>query len=780
MWARAELRARWKAWFLLGVLAGVVLGVAAAGWAGARRTERAIPDAVRAMDLPTAALLANDPAFGAEQRAAVAKLPGVERVYPFEVAFTTQIIRPRVTNELGSLYALDAATMRAFARPLVAGRMPDPRRADEAVVNEVMRDRFGLDIGATMIVGSDAVKPEDLPPGLEVPGGATRIRQEMRVVGISKSVSSDADWTPSSGYYRKHGSQMPGIVNVFVDLRGGAAAIPKFTAEASEILGHPVNVEDSSDLYGIRKASNVTDFEGDGLLLFAFAALVGGGVLVGQALVRAVSASAGDLPTWRAIGADRRLAMGALVLPSLASACVGAVVCVGVAIALSSRFPLGTARDYDLDLGTHADWLVLGTAVAVVLVAALTIAGVTAWWRVTRTESEVRRPSIVDRMVAPLSRTPALMIGARLASEPGHGRRAVPVRSALVGAIAGVIGVVGCLTFRAGIQDAVHDPTRSGVVWDYVLAAGESVVPRSTQQAVVGGKDVAAAIEARWERAVPIDGHPTPTFGVRTVKGSLPLVVLTGRAPDGPDEIAFAPTTMKSLGVSVGDRVGVGQPERQVTVVGEALLPATSHTDYDQSGWMTAAGLTRAVGPPSDNGEDYLLVEWAPGTDVAAAEQRVVQIGGRDLFAEAAVLPTAVADLSRIDDLPLALGAFFALLACATVAHALVTTVRRRRHDLAVLRAVGFTRRQTRGAIAWQSSLLAIVGLIVGVPVGIAVGRLTWRWLADEFPIVYSPPAALLAVLIVAGVALAIANALAAGPAHAATRIRPAEALRVE
>ena len=45
-----------------------------------------------------------------------------------------------------------------------------------------------------------------------------------------------------------------------------------------------------------------------------------------------------------------------------------------------------------------------------------------------------------------------------------------------------------------------------------------------------------------------------------------------------------------------------------VTVVGEALLPATSHTDYDQSGWMTAAGLARAVGPPSDNGEDYLLL----------------------------------------------------------------------------------------------------------------------------------------------------------------------------
>ncbi len=70
-----------------------------------------------------------------------------------------------------------------------------------------------------------------------------------------------------------------------------------------------MNVEDTYDLYGIRKALNVTDLERDGLLLFALAALIGGGVLVGQALVRAVSASAADLPTWRAMGADRPLAV---------------------------------------------------------------------------------------------------------------------------------------------------------------------------------------------------------------------------------------------------------------------------------------------------------------------------------------------------------------------------------------------------------------------------------------------------------------------------------------
>lgn len=782
MWARAELRARWKAWLLLGILAGVTVGMAAAGWAGARRTERAVPDTVVAARIPTAALLANDPGFGPEQRAEIAKIPNVTAAYPFLVGFSTQVFSPpRLGNESPSIFPVEPASIPILTGPLVAGRLPDPDRADEIVVDENTRDQFGLDVGSTMVLGQEVQPGEEIPPQFEPVDGATSFRERMKVVGIAKSTSSELAWTPSSGFYAKYGSHMPSLVNEFVDLRDGRAGIPAFNQRVNRILGHPVNVEDTYELYGIRKALNVTDLERDGLLLFALAALIGGGVLVGQALVRAVSASAADLPAWRAMGVDRPLALRALVVPAVVSAVVGAATAIVVAVALSSRFPLGTARDYDLDLGTHADWLVLGVAAATVLAAVLAVAAIAAWWRVTRPAPETTRPSYVDRIVAPMSRAPTLMIGARLAGEPGRGRRAVPVRSALVGAIAGMIGVVGCLTFRAGIQDAVAEPTRSGVVWDYELAAGEAVVPRATQQAVTNRKDVAAALDARWERAVPVDGRPTPMFGIRTVKGSLPLVMLRGRAPEGPDEAAFAPTTMRSLRLSIGDRVRVGDDgARSVTVVGEALLPATSHTDYDQSGWMTAAGLSRAVGPPSDNGEDYLLVKWAPGTDVAAAEQRVAEIGGDELFAQAAVLPTAVADLARIESLPLALGAFFALLACATVAHALVTTVRRRRQDLAVLRAIGFTRRQTRGAIAWQATLLAVGGLVIGVPVGIAVGRVAWRWLADDFPIVYVPPAAVLAVLAVAGIAIALANLLAAGPAHAATRIHPAEALRVE
>ena len=109
-----------------------------------------------------------------------------------------------------------------------------------------------------------------------------------------------------------------------------------------------------------------------------------------------------------------------------------------------------------------------------------------------------------------------------------------------------------------------------------------------------------------------------------------------------------------------------------------------------------------------------------------------------------------------------------------------MTTVRRRRYDLAVLRSVGFTRAQSRGAIAWQATLLAVLGLLVGVPLGVVVGRVVWRSVAEDFPVAYVPPIEVLALLVVVPVALLVAQALAAGPAHAATRIQPAQTLRTE
>jgi putative ABC transport system permease protein len=129
---------------------------------------------------------------------------------------------------------------------------------------------------------------------------------------------------------------------------------------------------------------------------------------------------------------------------------------------------------------------------------------------------------------------------------------------------------------------------------------------------------------------------------------------------------------------------------------------------------------------------------------------------------------------------PLALAAVLALLAVATVAHALVTAVRRRRRDLALLKTLGFTRRQVSAAVAWQATTFGLVALVIGVPVGVVVGRWAWTALADNLGTVAQPIVPVVALVLAAPLVLMIANAVAFVPGRIAARLRPAAVLRSE
>src|SRR6185437_534557 len=134
------------------------------------------------------------------------------------------------------------------------------------------------------------------------------------------------------------------------------------------------------------------------------------------------------------------------------------------------------------------------------------------------------------------------------------------------------------------------------------------------------------------------------------------------------------------------------------------------------------------------------------------------------------------APITTLEDLrvlPTALGGFLALLAFGAVGYALSTAVRRRGRELAVLRTLGVTRRQARLVIVTQATLLAVVGLAAGIPLGLAVGRAVWRVVADFTPFAYQPPASPWALALIAPAALVAANLLALWPARRAARLRP-------
>jgi hypothetical protein len=87
---------------------------------------------------------------------------------------------------------------------------------------------------------------------------------------------------------------------------------------------------------------------------------------------------------------------------------------------------------------------------------------------------------------------------------------------------------------------------------------------------------------------------------------------------------------------------------------------------------------------------------------------------------------------------------------------------------------------QTRMAVATQASVLAVIGLAFGVPIGVALGRAIWRVVTGFTPLAYHPPLAVLALLLIGPIALLAANTLAAWPQHRATRPGAAQALRTE
>ena len=84
---------------------------------------------------------------------------------------------------------------------------------------------------------------------------------------------------------------------------------------------------------------------------------------------------------------------------------------------------------------------------------------------------------------------------------------------------------------------------------------------------------------------------------------------------------------------------------------------------------------------------------------------------------------------------PLALALAVAGAAVLSLALALLASVRQRRHELALLKTLGLTRRQVLAAVAWQASMILVIAALIGVPLGWppAIGRgppspPPWAW----------------------------------------------------
>src|SRR4029077_3494138 len=123
---------------------------------------------------------------------------------------------------------------------------------------------------------------------------------------------------------------------------------------------------------------------------------------------------------------------------------------------------------------------------------------------------------------------------------------------------------------------------------------------------------------------------------------------------------------------------------------------------------------------------NFFLLRYRPGADLAAGAAKITASlqksgcpGGSCIVSPVAdQRPGDIKNYAAIRDTPLALAAVLGVLAVGTLAHVLLTGVRRRRRDLAVLKTLGFTRWQVLRTVGWEASALAAAALLAGIPLG--------------------------------------------------------------
>jgi ABC-type lipoprotein release transport system permease subunit len=83
-------------------------------------------------------------------------------------------------------------------------------------------------------------------------------------------------------------------------------------------------------------------------------------------------------------------------------------------------------------------------------------------------------------------------------------------------------------------------------------------------------------------------------------------------------------------------------------------------------------------------------------------------------------------------------------------------------------------------AVGSQAAGLVAASALIAIPAGVLVGRWSWNFFADRVGALAVPIVPAIQVVVVVAGGLLIALGVAAGPARAASRVKPAVIFRVE
>jgi hypothetical protein len=532
---------------VLTLLVAVSSGVVLTTLAGARRTDTVIRRLQARVHDADVMVLPNKPGF---DWGPVSRLPSVMTLGTFALPFGGPQLDVGSFDEFGVLAANTEQNVTIDRPALTRGRFPDTNNALEALGSPGWIDEHGAHVTVKLPTKAQIGADGSVPPNTRYAGPTFRVHIVGEGLNTFGMVGPKPTFEFSYGFFRDYVKPLfPYYANARVRLRGGEAAIPQFRRELAA-LTHDPDIDVVNWHEYVRGAQQSASFTATGWLLFALVALLASLVLVGQAFARYCAAAVDDLRTLGALGLDPRQSRLAAAFGPALAAVAGCVLGVAGALLATPVFPTGLGRLYEAERGIRLDPLaMLGGGGLLVLIALLG-----SWWasRVPDWAREVARDrrSMVATAAARAGLGVVAVLGTRFALEPGRGKNRVPVRPALVGAIAGLIGVVGALTFRAGLDDTVGDPVRFGQTLPLaVLVAfgGQTTSPADDAQIRKAAKspDIAVLNDLRVG-VFAVNGREVSSFSLDPLKGRVHVVTLSGRPPAAVDEISLGPPPTSS------------------------------------------------------------------------------------------------------------------------------------------------------------------------------------------------------------------------------------------
>jgi ABC-type antimicrobial peptide transport system permease subunit len=525
-------------------------------------------------------------------------------------------------------------------------------------------------------------------------------------------------------------------------------------------------------------------------------------LIAGQLIARRLRSDAEERVVLRALGAGPATVTIDGLLGIASAVIAGSVLAAVVAIGLSPLAPLGPVRPVYPDLGVSFDWTVLGLGLAILLVGlsliALGLGYLGAPHRLgARRAARPERRSLAVSSAASAGLPPTAVAGLRFALEPGSGRSAAPVRSAILGAATAVAVLVTTVTFGASLNALVAQPKLYGWNWNAALISGGDIPQAQVIALLRQDRDV-AAFSGVYLPSVTIDGQNIAVMG-EPVGSAVGPPTLSGNPLTKANQVLLGPDTLAQLHKRVGQTVVLSTgatAAKTLTIVGTVAMPAMGsidggvHLEMGSGALLSSTLIPRAVSNPFGNpipGPNAVLIRFKRGIDRRAAFDRLNRIGAATtntanfgVMAVSVLRPAEILSYGSLGDTPAYLGAGLAAGAFVALGLTLISSVRRRRGDLAVLKTLGFTGRQLAAAVMWQSSISVLLGSLIGVPVGIVLGRWLWDLFARDISAVPVPSVPVLSVVLIALGGLLLANIVAAIPGRIAARTPTAVLLRSE